>query len=230
MLRALLITNVQLLHATNMTKLTGKILRTLIREEWAKLRTEASDQSIDLELFIAIYEEAIKRLQSNPSAKKVLDTIDTKYKDKGAYPTKLIVQFLEKYDLGDILDKWGLNESATSFDDGTKDSRGLVKALQDYVNNNLEGPANVLVDMSDNWDGQPAYVISQAGGSGAAYKLTGEPHTDMRSQVVSSPGQLDTKRIIDVTPEKLKAWLSGTDTQPLAPNLPPAPTPNQIKR
>jgi len=141
-----------------MTKLTGKILRTLIREEWTKLKEE------------------------------------------------------------------------TSFDDGTKDSRGLVKALQDYVNNNLEGPANVLVDMSDNWDGQPAYVISQAGGSGAAYKLTGEPHTDMRSRVVSSPDQLDTKRIINVTPEKLKAWLSGTNTQPLAPNLPPAPTSNQIKR
>ena len=214
-----------------MTKLTGKILRTLIKEEWAKLRTEASDQSIDLELFIAIYEEAIKRLQSNPSAKKVLDTIDTKYKDKGAYPTKLIVQFLEKYDLGDILDKWGLNESATSFDDGTKDSRGLVKALQTYYNEEMSGPGDVEVDLSDNWDGQPAYVIYQGGGTrGVAYRISGEPIEHPRSTSVSGPGQLGLKNILKVPLRKLKAWLSGTDTQPLAPNLPPAPTPNQIKR
>lgn len=116
------------------------------------------------------------------------------------------------------------DQYSSVFDDGTKDSRGLVKALQHYVLHNLKGPANILVDLSDNWDGHPGYVISQAGQSGAAYKITGEPHTDMRSKVVANPDQLGTKRIVNTTPGKVKAWLSkGTNPPSIGSNLPPSP-------
>ena len=110
------------------------------------------------------------------------------------------------------------------YDDGTKDSRGLVKALQQYVNKEMEGYGDVEVDMSDNWDGKPAYIIYQGGATrGVAYRLTGEPIQHQRSTSIAAPGQLGLKNVLKVPQHKLKKWLSGIGAEPIGPNLPPPP-------
>lgn len=101
------------------------------------------------------------------------------------------------------------------------DSRGIVKALQDWVNRySPQQEVNVEV-IRTMWKGSPNYMIG-VGKGWIAYSLDGVQ--DMASRLIR-PDQLDNhgEHLFTVKLSKLKQWLQGQPNTTISSAIPPPP-------
>lgn len=134
--------------------------------------------------------------------------------------TNKLVRRIVEQELAQILkhnDKAPIKEE---YDGGTKDSRGIVKALQDWVNRYSPQKEATVVVAKAQWNGKPNYMIGVGmgwtpylldGTQNSAYKLI-QPHELSQGQ------QLFTTSL-----SKLKQWLQGQPNKDISSAIPPAP-------